>query len=50
MRRSTPAAPKHPKHGTILGFYAVIYDAHVKQELLIPIRRTDLLKGTIKLP
>jgi hypothetical protein len=39
-----------PKHGAVLAFYAVVWDRHIKKELLIPVSKFDMLKGTIKIP
>jgi hypothetical protein len=44
QRDQTTTIP--PEHGQILGYYAVIWDANIKQEMIIPICRSDVIKGS----
>lgn len=39
-----------PPHGKILGYYAIIYDRHIRREIIIPASRLDILKGTVRIP
>jgi len=49
-RRAEQARKPEPQHGQILALYVVIWDRHVKRELLVPATKLDIAKGFIKLP
>lgn len=49
MKKPTKTA-QEPPHGHMHGFYAVIYDRNLHRKIIIPISRTEVLRGKIRLP
>jgi hypothetical protein len=53
-QKQTPSSRRpqtqEPPHGKIIGYYAIVYDRHIRREIIVPVSRLEIMKGTIRLP